>query len=154
MDPIELRGMEEADLSTVVAIEAEAFSSPWTEASMREMLRRPEARTLVAAEASGRVVGYAVWIPIGDQAELMNLAVTSSERRRGIGRLLLDRMLERVEGEGVSEVFLEVRPTNEPALHLYREAGFERIGVRRGYYSNPREDAWVLRRVSTAPIVR
>jgi [ribosomal protein S18]-alanine N-acetyltransferase len=144
-DEIRARAMTESDLDRVLEIERSSFTMPWTEATFRGLLRRRDAHLFVA-EASSEVLGYAVVWVVVDQAELGDIAVAADWRGRGLGRLLLDTVLERARREGVRQLFLEVRPSNEGALRLYQRYGFEEVGRRRNYYSDPREDALVLRR--------
>jgi ribosomal-protein-alanine N-acetyltransferase len=81
----------------------------------------------------------------GEEGEILNLAVLPRDRRQGIARRLLATGLEALLTEGVREAYLEVRESNEPAITLYRSAGFRPVGLRPDYYRNPPEDALVLR---------
>jgi [ribosomal protein S18]-alanine N-acetyltransferase len=148
--PITLRDMLPADLPTVVAIEREAYSVPWSETTFRGLLRRRDAE-MIAAESDGRVVGYAVFWCVLDQGELGNVAVAADARGMRIGARLLDEVLRRAERRHVREVFLEVRPTNHIARRLYEQYGFVAVGRRRNYYQEPVEDALVLRRPVNMP---
>jgi [ribosomal protein S18]-alanine N-acetyltransferase len=142
---IRIRPMVESDLSAVTAIERASFTMPWTLDTFQGLLRRFDSHLFVA-EAAGEVVAYAVvWIVV-DQAELGDIAVVEGWRRRGIGRRLLETVLERVRSRGVRELFLEVRVSNHEARNLYERYGFVEVGRRKDYYSTPREDALVLRR--------
>ena len=89
-------------------------------------------------------MGYAVLWCILDQGELANIAVQPDARREGLGGLLLDHLIEVARGRGVRSLFLEVRESNEGARRLYAHRSFEEIGIRRGYYQSPKEDARVL----------
>lgn len=144
-ESLAVRPMTERDLGVVLAIERASFSMPWTESTFRGLLRRPDAHLFVA-EAGQEVVGYSVVWTVVDQAELGDIAVTEAWRGRGIGRLLLEAVLEVLSAQAVREVFLEVRPSNATARRLYEGYGFVEVGRRRNYYSDPREDALVLRR--------
>ncbi len=144
-DGVVLRPMIRHDLTDVLAIERVAFPSPWTLATFAGLLRR-ENTSLWVAEAE-RVVGYAVVWVVEDQAELGNLAVAPAWRRKGLGRRLLEVVLDAMAGSGVRELFLEVRESNLNAQGLYGRHGFRQVGRRPGYYSNPKEDALVLRRL-------
>jgi [ribosomal protein S18]-alanine N-acetyltransferase len=142
---VRIRAMAEADLPAVMAIEKASFTMPWTLETFRGLLRRSDSHLFVA-EAAGEVVAYAVvWIVV-DQAELGDIAVVEDWRRQGIGRRLLETVLERVRSRGVRELFLEVRVSNHEARALYERYGFVEVGRRKDYYSTPREDALVLRR--------
>lgn len=162
IDGVRVRAMTEADVPDVLRIERASFAVPWTLATFLGLLRRTDAHLFVAEverETGGSggpgggvrgglltLVGYAVVWVVVDQAELGDLAVDPEWRRRGIGQRLLDAVLERARGQGVRELFLEVRSSNVDAQRLYRSNGFADVGRRRNYYSRPREDALVLRR--------
>jgi ribosomal-protein-alanine N-acetyltransferase len=90
------------------------------------------------------VIGYAVLWCILDQGELANVAVTPRLRGRGLGTFLLGRVIEIARARGIENVFLEVRPSNAVAVDLYRRFGFQEVGLRKGYYDQPREDALIM----------
>jgi ribosomal-protein-alanine N-acetyltransferase len=131
-------------------------------AALAELLRDCEVQLDVAAElrnphaefaicrSDGRVVGFALIWRVADELELISMAVHPTERRRGLGTALLEWVIARARELGLRAVFLEVRKGNEPALMLYRGAGFYALGVRRGYYSNPIEDAVLMTRALEA----
>lgn len=139
-----IRPAEARDLSAVASIESESYSNPWHPQTFRSLMSQDRALVLVAEDPEAGVVGYAVSWWVMDQAELANIAVREDHRGRGVGSALLDRVLHEVSERGVESVFLEVRMSNEKAHQLYMTKGFTQIGVRVGYYQNPREDARVL----------
>jgi ribosomal-protein-alanine N-acetyltransferase len=141
-----LRDARAADVAAVVAIERHSFGDPWSEGSFRALLTAPQARFRVA-ERDGALLGYCVAWHIADEAELANVAVAPEARRQGIGALLLDDLLAVADQPPGQTVYLEVRERNLAAQALYRSRGFEASGRRRAYYSNPTEDALVMRRV-------
>lgn len=143
-DPIRVRPMGAADLAAIMAIETSAYTVPWSEATFRGLLRRGDA-DVVVAEADGELIGYAAAWFVADQAELGNIAVAASWRRRGVGARLVATVLERAGEHGMREVFLEVRPSNTAARRLYEQFGFREVSRRRNYYAEPREDAVVMR---------
>jgi [ribosomal protein S18]-alanine N-acetyltransferase len=145
MTGVVLRAMEAYDLPTVLRIEVESYSVPWSESTFRGLLRRRDAEMIVAT-ADERVVGYAVFWCVLDQSELGNVAVTGAWRGRGVGELLVAEVIRRASARGVREIFLEVRPSNAVARRLYERFGFRHVGRRRNYYQEPVEDALVLRR--------
>jgi len=100
---------------------------------------------LVAEVAEGRIVGYVVALDAADEGEILNLAVAPAMRRTGLGRALVQQMLEALSDRGVRQVFLEVRESNAPARALYAAHGFKEVGRRKQYYRRPVEDAIVLR---------
>jgi [ribosomal protein S18]-alanine N-acetyltransferase len=143
---VRIREMVAADLDTVLAIERTSFTMPWTMDTFRGLLRRSDADLFVAERVGGPVVAYAVVWMVMDQAELGDIAVAPDWRRRGLARRLMDTVLDHARRRGVREIFLEVRPSNHEARRLYERYGFVEVGRRRNYYSQPREDALVLRR--------
>lgn len=148
--PVRIRRMRGADLAGVLDIERRSFGSPWSERTFRTLLRRRNARSIVAEDGAGEVAGYAVVWYSGSEAELGNLAVEPERRRRGVATALLREVLRGVRSRGLERLFLEVRKGNEAARRLYERQGFQVVGVRPGYYVNPREDALVMRRVVPA----
>ena len=144
---LRIRPLLESDLAQVTAIEEACFTAPWSERTFRNLLRRPDAFLLSAVYEEERVAGYAaVWF-VGREAELGDLAVAPSDRRRGIGGELVAAVLEEARSRGVVQIFLQVREGNQSAQGLYRSRGFEIVGRRRGYYAGPKEDALIMRRL-------
>jgi ribosomal-protein-alanine N-acetyltransferase len=142
---VHVRPMMEADLAEVAAIEQSSYAFPWSENIFRDCLR--VGYTCRALDLEGRIIGYAVMSLGAGEAHILNVCVRDEFRTIGFGRRLLDHLLERAAAGGVSEAFLEVRPSNLAAIRLYQKLGFEQIGIRRGYYQAPdgREDAIVLK---------
>lgn len=97
------------------------------------------------AEEDDKIVGYVVALEGADVGDILNLAVAEGGRRRGLGRALVEAIVDRLTDRGVREVFLEVRESNAPARALYTAFGFKEVGRRKGYYRRPVEDAIVLR---------
>lgn len=141
---VTVRTMTARDVDAVVAIETEAFSSPWQRDTFLGLLERPALELLVLEDRTAGIVGYAVLWCILEQGELANMAIVPSSRRRGLGRVLLSHVLDRARSRGVETVFLEVRESNERAVRLYTQFGFSDVGVRRAYYEHPKEDARVM----------
>ncbi|MGH7466893.1 MAG: ribosomal protein S18-alanine N-acetyltransferase [Longimicrobiales bacterium] len=142
---VSFRRMRMADLPRVMEIELLCFTMPWSEATFRGLLRRTDADLFVAEEGAV-VVGYSVFWCVLDQGELGNVSVAPESRRRGIGNGLVRVVLAHARERGVREVFLEVRVSNLGAQRLYEQYGFQQIGRRRNYYTEPIEDALVMRR--------
>jgi ribosomal-protein-alanine N-acetyltransferase len=140
-----IRPASAEDPETLAELELRCFPDPWPAEGFRATLDTPGGAGFVATSASG-LAGYVLTLNAGRVAELLNVAVAPEHRRHGLARRLIDRALGALEAEGVEEVFLEVRESNEAAIRLYEAAGFGRIGRRRGYYRRPAEDALVLRR--------
>jgi len=145
---VRLRPMTMADLPTVLAIERESFTRPWSEASFRREMTLAWSSLEVAWEegaAHDRIVGYVCRWTVADEVHLMNVAVHPGARRRGVGRRLVEHVLAEAARVGVRAVLLEVRSGNAGARRLYGRVGFRQIGLRRGYYG-PGQDALVLQR--------
>ena len=140
-----LRPMAPGDLPEVARIETTAFSTPWSEQTFRSLLHRPGVELWVA-EWDRQLAAYAILWRVLDEGELANIAVRKNLRGRGIGAGLLSRILEVAENAGVRSLYLEVRESNEIAREMYARRGFQEIGVRKGYYEGPREDARVLKK--------
>ena len=153
--PLHIRRAVQGDLAEILRIEQASFADPWTAESLSSALALDRMRVLVAepgdaasraGDGSEGVLGYVVALVVGPEAEIADLAVAPEARRRGIGRVLLDRAVTELEIAGVRAVYLEVRESNQAARTLYECSGFDVVGRRRGYYRYPPEDALVLRR--------
>lgn len=138
--------MREADIAQVVRIEEAAYDFPWTPGIFRDCLRM--GYDCAVHLASDRIVGYLILSSAGGEAHVLNVAVSPEVWNRGYGRRLLRRAFRRAARLGAEAIFLEVRPSNTPAVYLYRSEGFVSVGRRRDYYPSDegREDALVLRR--------
>ena len=143
-DRCRIRASAPADAVRIAELERACFPDPWSAAGIREVLEAPQCLGCVA-ELNGIVVGYALARWVAGTGEILNLAVEPAHRRRGIAGDLLGGMLAALTGQGVQEVFLEVRESNAAARSLYQSRGFRLAGMRRAYYRLPVEDALVLR---------
>lgn len=141
---IECRPLGAGDIDAVFAIEASAFTTPWQPETFEGLLGRDTVEMVVMTHQATEVIGYAVLWCILDQGELANLAIVPERRGKGLGSHLLRHVLDVAARRGVRKFFLEVRASNVAAIALYEGFGFSEIGVRRGYYDNPREDALVM----------
>ncbi len=139
-----IRPMQPRDLRGVSAVENASYSFPWSHGIFRDCLLAGYA--CLVLDIDGEISGYAIMSVAAGEAHILNLCVHPSLRCEGFGRRLLQALLMTAAEGGVSQVYLEVRPTNAPALHLYRSVGFAQIGVRPDYYqaADGREDAVVL----------
>ena len=144
-DPPVVRAMTADDLASVVAIEQLAYDFPWSEGIFRDCLLAGY-HAVVLERVPGSLDGYAIMSLAAGEAHLLNLCIHPALRRQGLGRYLLDHILDRATGAGAERIYLEVRPSNHAAIVLYGEAGFVEIGRRRDYYRarRGREDAVVL----------
>jgi [ribosomal protein S18]-alanine N-acetyltransferase len=132
-------------LPSILRIERESFSDPWSEDAFLGMIDSPLALLSVALDDDDRVIGYAAATGAWEDGELLNIAVDASARGKGIGGALLDWAIEALREQLVDRVFLEVRESNVAAIALYQSRGFAEVSVRRNYYRGPVENAMVLK---------
>ena len=139
-----VRPMTLDDLDGVMAVEQESFLTPWSRSAFEEeLVKNRLARYLVALDADS-IVGYAgTWLVI-NEAHVTNVAVHAGRRREGIGRLLMEALMQMARDAGMESMTLEVRVSNEAAKTLYQQLGFVSAGVRKNYYSETKEDALIL----------
>ncbi len=139
-----------ARLDDICALEEICFGDPWSREAFESTMAAGFACMIGAFEgtavAGDELVGYALIQCIGSDAELLNIAVAPDRRGCGIGRKLLEASFREAVSRGCEVIFLEVRESNAPARALYEKAGFAKLGLRRGYYTHPREDAVVMSR--------
>jgi ribosomal-protein-alanine N-acetyltransferase len=140
---LRIREMRRRDLDQILEIEELCFPLPWSRESFLTELKNPLAQYIVAQEGFV-LLGYAgVWL-IFDEGHITNVAVHPRARGRRIGELLLANIMALASANGAVVVTLEVRPSNDAALSLYRRMGFEEKGHRRGYYLDNGEDALIM----------
>ena len=143
-----LRPAVEADLGDVARIERTCFADPWNEESFRRLIHgHPAIFQVLVLEPENRVAGYVIAFAIGEDAELLNIAVEPESRGKGFAGQMLDALLIELGSRGVRAAFLEVRESNASARGLYGSRGFMEIGRRKNYYRRPVEDALVMRRI-------
>ena len=142
---LELRKLELRDLGAIEQIERESYPTPWSRSMFAGELAKPTSLSLGAFDPeSGALVGYLVISRYVDAWHVMNLAVTESYRRRGVARTLLDNLFEVTAADELRGYTLEVRVSNVGAIALYERFGFVSRGIRRGYYTDNREDAVIM----------
>ena len=142
---VKFRAMTPMDVPAVGAVERASYPFPWSEGIFRDCLR--VGYLCRVAEVEGTVVAYGVVAMGAGEAHILNLCVSDELRGRGIGRQMLMLLLERARQAGMTETFLEVRPSNLLAIALYQSVGFIQVGLRKAYYQaeGGREDALVLK---------
>jgi [ribosomal protein S18]-alanine N-acetyltransferase len=141
---IDLRRLGAGDLDTVEAIERASYPTPWSRSMFAAELRKPSALALGAYLDSGELVGYAFVSRYVDAWHVMNVAVAPEHRRQGVATVLLERLFEVTATDQRRGYTLEVRVSNSGAIQLYERLGFESRGIRRGYYTDNREDALIM----------
>ena len=166
-----VRRMEEKDLDAVLKIEERLAGRPWTRQSFLDSLAQPQAHLYTAVEPEGEdgslpahisdsareeadrmktgILGYVCCYTVLGETEIVNVAVEEKLRRQGIGRKMLEAVLQEESQGGTEQFVLEVRRSNIPAQQLYRSTGFEECGIRKGFYEMPAEDALIMVRKST-----
>ena len=135
--------MTAADIEDVIAIERASFQFPWSTRFFLDELQVDCARSILA-EVDGRIVGYVLFWFLPEEVDIHNIAVHPDFRRQGIGRLLLEQVVDSARRQERLRVTLDVRFSNAPAQNLYRSFGFVIRGLRKGYYSDNGEDALVM----------
>ena len=146
--------MNESHVSAVAELEKLCFSAPWSERSIATELRSEWSLWLVE-ERDGVVVAYVGSQSSPPEADVMNVAVSPDFRRQGIGESLMVALGEALAQKGIETLTLEVRASNEGAISLYTRLGYEQVGRRPNYYTDPREDALIMRKeLCHADIIR
>ena len=141
---LELRRLELGDLDAIEQIERVSYPTPWSRSMFTSELAKPSSRSLAALDDDGSVIGYLVISKHVDAWHVMNVAVAPAHRRRGVASALIARLLEVTRSDAERGHTLEVRVSNDGAIALYESFGFQRRGVRRGYYTDNREDAVIM----------
>ena len=147
MTTIELRRLGLGDLKEIEEIERRSYPTPWSRSMFAGELAKPSSICLGAFEGDvedGRLCGYLVVSRYVDAWHVMNIAVDPEQRSRGIATMLLERLFELTADDARRGYTLEVRVSNETAISLYERLGFESRGIRRGYYTDNREDALIM----------
>lgn len=138
-----LREMILEDFDQVLQIESDSFSDPWSREglfafwSMKNTL-------FFSVEQGGEILGYCGLQYVLDEADVLSIAVRRDRRREGIGHFLLDGAMRIAREFGITKIHLEVRQGNEAAIRLYLRCGFVQDGLRKDYYSDPKEDAILM----------
>jgi ribosomal-protein-alanine N-acetyltransferase len=138
--------MRPADVDAVWEMEKQVFPYPWSRANFADSIASGYDAWLL--REGDDLAGYFLVMYALDEAHLLDVAVALARQRAGLGRYLLDQIVERARAQGMESILLEVRPSNERALQVYEKYGFSEIGRRKGYYpalEGQREDAIVMR---------
>ncbi len=141
---VSFREIQTSDLDAVMQIEIVNFPFPWTAGNFRDSIN--SGHICVVLEIDKTIIGYAILMMVLDEAHLLNISVAPSHKGQGLGRYLLDHMMQIGRERGGLNMFLEVRPSNVSAITLYESIGFNEMGVRPGYYPAPngRENAVLM----------
>ena len=139
---IEIFRMNESHVAAVAELEKQNFSEPWPDIAVRSELTNPLSLWLVAVDRED-VIGYVGSQTVLQEADMMNIAVADTHRRRGIARMLVEELIRQLDAY---QLTLEVRASNAGAIALYESLGFAQVGLRKNYYRKPKEDALILRK--------
>ncbi len=133
------------DLKRIAEIEKDSFSIPWDEKVYIEMIENSRYH-IITENVENDIAGFAILLEMVDVVELIRIAVKKELRNRGIGDKLLKDFLKRAKEIGYSEIFLEVREKNTSAINLYLKNGFEKIALRKAYYTDTGENAVIMKK--------
>lgn len=142
---LQIREIKENDAVDIAALERDIFPDPWTEKGIAETLSQKNT-VLLGAWKNRALAGYVILYYVLDEGEIARIAVESSCRRQGAAGCLLGRIRDICVSRGITRLMLEVRESNTAAVSFYKRHGFTEDGVRKAYYSNPREDAILMSR--------
>lgn len=140
---ITYRRMTPEDVPFISRLEEETFSMPWSPEAFLQMITKEDTRYYVAEEGGHLLGGCGLWM-IAGEGNITNVAVAKDARRRGVGTGLLTYLMQEGNREGVSAYTLEVRISNEAAIHMYEKLGFVSEGIRPSFYEKPTEDAMIM----------
>jgi [ribosomal protein S18]-alanine N-acetyltransferase len=142
---VELRVLGMGDLAAIERIERRSYPTPWSRSMFAGEIVKPTSLCTGAFdEETGMLVGYMIISRYVDAWHVMNIAVAPEHRRQGVAKTLLDHLFETTAAPGHRGYTLEVRVSNRDAIRLYESVGFRSRGIRRGYYTDNREDAMIM----------
>lgn len=135
--------MTVAHIEEIARLEKECFSSPWSESGLKSELNNNFARFFVAL-LNGEIAGYVGSHNVLGEVYITNVAVFPEFRRNGVGKALVEFLVDKMKTENAEFVTLEVRESNINAISLYGKCGFQKVGKRKDFYEKPREDAVLM----------
>lgn len=141
--PFVLMEMTPYHVNGCAELERGCFSDPWSEQMLDDECNNPLAHYYAVMDNLA-VCGYGGYLAVCDGGEITRIAVADNYRRKGLGRMILNKIVENARALGLKEITLEVRESNAPARALYEGSGFRTIAKRPGYYRNPAEDALIM----------
>lgn len=140
---IEIKKMTSSHIGEIARLEKECFSSPWSKDGLKTELDNNFARFFVAF-SGGKIAGYIGSHNVLGEVYITNVAVFSEFRRKGVGKALVEFLVNEMKAENAEFVTLEVRKSNQNAISLYEKCGFQKVGERRNFYEKPIEDAILM----------
>ena len=160
MEIIEIKKDQQQYISEIAALESDIFPDPWSEKSIMDTLENPQARiwaiisrqappcscASTSPEHAGKpqLLGYVIFYYVLDEGEIARIATSPQHRRQGVAVRLLEKMRAFSYEQNITRWLLDVRISNETAIHFYKAAGFAEDGVRKNFYANPPEDAILM----------
>lgn len=132
-----------SSVEDIAEIERHCFSTPW---SAEQIMQTDDSTVFFLAKKAGVAVGYAGMYTVLDEGYVTNIGVMPDFRRQGLGRKLLEKLVEYSQEKSLSFLSLEVRVSNFAAINLYKDFDFKEVGKRKGFYSSPKEDALIMTR--------
>ena len=138
--------MAPEDCPQAARLLAECLSDPWTEQALRDACGRDDYLQLIVKDFRHSLIGYAGMKTVLDEGDITNVCIDPDCRREGAGAALMKTLCDLSDQRGIRKIYLEVRVSNEPAIGLYRKAGFREAGIRKGFYDRPKEDALLMMR--------
>lgn len=139
-----IRRMTEDDLDEIMELEVQLFRSPWPREEYIYELNDNPFSNLTVIEENGRIAAYCDWWIIYEQAQIATIGVAKDMQRRGLGQMMIDLIKKDAGMKGCDFVSLEVRVSNEPAIRLYEKNGFITVNIRKDYYKDDHEDAYLM----------
>lgn len=140
---VTFRKMRPDDVPCISKLEEETFSMPWSPQSFLEMIEKDDQQYYVAEE-DGNILGGCGVLMILDEGNITNVVIKPEARNRGIGTQLVNYLIEEGKKAGLNAFTLEVRVSNQAAIHVYEKCGFVSEGIRPGFYEKPTEDAMIM----------
>lgn len=140
----QVMSMMTEDIDEVQKLEKMCFSIPWSREALRMEVEQNKCARYFSVKVASRVIGYGGMWTVLDEAHITNIAVHPDYRRQGVGRLIVETLMQEAVRLGMERMTLEVRVSNNAAISLYKALGFEEGGIRKGYYANNREDALIM----------
>ena len=130
-----------SDAEEIAQLEKDIFPDAWSE---NAILREAQNGKIIVFKENNKIIGYCIFMLGGDQGEILRIAVREDARKKGVGKMLLEKAFGKMKDEGANEVFLEVRSKNSAAISLYKKMGFQKIDVRKNYYGD--DDALIFKK--------
>lgn len=147
LDTLCFRNMTHPDIEEIIKLEKKIFPSPWTKETFKDLLKLSKNCEGLVAVMKENIIGYAVFWTVEEELHIANIAVIEEYRRKGLGRRIVEMMMEKSHDDGVKYACLEVRESNRIAIQMYNDLGFQKAGIRENYYSDNRENAVLMMKI-------